>query len=290
LSKVNEWNKDFEKSGDTLVEKCCHFFDLFRLLSSQEMRSCTSKVNRGLLDHHYGYNKRPDNPFPIIDSAYVLMDFLPRTGQIAHPPRNYPGATHLQQGTLGCLELCMYADGSRHQEEIIVTGLKGRLEAYLPENKVFFYQRPSDSEWVDKTLPPPKSSIKEEIIDCSNLSNVYSFGDEIPQHAGHHYCSTAIEWKYLIEQVQNWQASGEFIPQVSLEDGLAAVEMGINAQSNISNKAEEEVFTKPLMAFSTKSSEHLLNLAIEVANVSITPNQPDNDIEYNCYEEEEKAM
>lgn len=168
------------------------------------MRSCTSKVNRGLLDHHYGYDLRQDNPLPIIDSAYVLMDFTPRNGKIEQPPRKYPGATHLQHGTLGCLELCMYADGSRHQEEVIVTGLKGRLEAYLPENKVFFYQRPSDSEWVDKSLPPPKSSIKEEIIDCSILSNVYSFADEIPQHAGHHYCSTAIEWKYLIEQVQNW--------------------------------------------------------------------------------------
>ena len=43
LSKVGEWNKDTEKSGDTLVEKCCHFFDLFRLITSREMSSCVSK-------------------------------------------------------------------------------------------------------------------------------------------------------------------------------------------------------------------------------------------------------
>ena len=43
LSKIEEWNKDVSKSGDTLVEKCCHFFDLFRLITNQEMDSCVSK-------------------------------------------------------------------------------------------------------------------------------------------------------------------------------------------------------------------------------------------------------
>lgn len=43
LSKIGEWNKDVSKSGDTLVEKCCHFFDLFRLITGQEMESCVSK-------------------------------------------------------------------------------------------------------------------------------------------------------------------------------------------------------------------------------------------------------
>ena len=30
LHKVGKWNRDRAKTGDTLVEKCCHFFDLFR--------------------------------------------------------------------------------------------------------------------------------------------------------------------------------------------------------------------------------------------------------------------
>jgi predicted dehydrogenase len=30
LHKVGKWNRDRGKTGDTLVEKCCHFFDLFR--------------------------------------------------------------------------------------------------------------------------------------------------------------------------------------------------------------------------------------------------------------------
>jgi hypothetical protein len=45
-------------------------------------------------------------------------------------------------------------------------------------------------KWVDTTQPTPKSSIQEKIIDCSGLSKVYLFSQEM-------------EWKYLIEQVQN---------------------------------------------------------------------------------------
>eukprot|EP00557_Chaetoceros_sp_GSL56_P000783 CAMPEP_0176498350 /NCGR_PEP_ID=MMETSP0200_2-20121128/12269_1 /TAXON_ID=947934 /ORGANISM="Chaetoceros sp., Strain GSL56" /LENGTH=425 /DNA_ID=CAMNT_0017896541 /DNA_START=194 /DNA_END=1471 /DNA_ORIENTATION=- len=284
LSKVGEWNKDVDKSGDTLVEKCCHFFDLFRLITQQEVRNSTAKVHRGLLCEEYGYDKRTDNPTPIIDSAYVLMDFQEHSNRATTTCYNNNRFSG-QQGTLGCLELCMFADGSRHQEEIVVTGLKGRVEAYLPENKVFYYQRPkrrsmhsdgtNDDQngnyiWVDLSQPPPRSSIKEEIIDCSNLSNVYSFANEIPQHAGHHYCSTAVEWKFLIDQVQNWKNGGKFVPQVSLDDGIKAVEMGMQAQMNISNEAETEEHNTniiPITAFSSQSCEQLLNLAIDMAHM-----------------------
>ncbi len=66
------------------------------------------------------------------------------------------------------------------------------------------------------------------------------------------------------------QADGTFVPQVSLEDGIAAVEMGMEAQMNISNKAahEEEKSIIPISAFGSQSCEHLLNLAIGLAGVS----------------------
>jgi hypothetical protein len=40
-----KFHKDVNKSGDTLVKKCCHFFDLFCLITGQEMDSCVSKVH-----------------------------------------------------------------------------------------------------------------------------------------------------------------------------------------------------------------------------------------------------
>jgi predicted dehydrogenase len=287
LSKVSEWNKDPQKTGDTLVEKCCHFFDLFRLISGKEMKNCAALILRGLLDHEYGYDKRKDNPTRIIDSAYVLLDL------------SVPSNESKQNNeTIGCLELCMYADGSRHQEEIVVTGTKGRLEAYLPENKVFHFERAKESQWKDRSQPPPRKSIKEEVIDCSDLSIVYSFAKDIPQHSGHHYYSTAVEWKYLIETIENWKKGQKFIPQVTLEDGIAAVKMGITAQTNVWNKAKEEVDTSPnpLIAFSTKSSDQLLNLAIDIAaNVSLKPKlspnfHVDNElIDSHNFNEEEKG-
>jgi len=271
LSKIGEWNKDIHKSGDTLVEKCCHFFDLFRLITGQEMDSCVSKVHRGLLWDHYGYDNHDDKDVtPIIDSAYVLLDFAPRDEDVdaeqnpAEKGRNMPGNHKVQHSTIGCLELCMYAEGSRHQEEIIVTGMKGRLEAYLPENKVFLYQRPTPGGlWKDKSKPPPQESFTEEVFDCSDLGQVYDFAESLPEmHLGYHYSSTAIEWKYLIDAIRDSRERGQpFVPKVSLDDGIRAVEMGITSQANISNNGSNGRTAKvvsPAKAVREKSSEDLL--------------------------------
>jgi myo-inositol 2-dehydrogenase/D-chiro-inositol 1-dehydrogenase len=109
LHKIGNWNRDREKTGDTLVEKCCHFFDLFRLITGRE-----AKLNKIRALAQRGLNYQDEtNPFetPIIDSAYVTLPFQnPKDGKWSN--------------TIGCLELCMFSEGSRHQEEIIVTGTK----------------------------------------------------------------------------------------------------------------------------------------------------------------------
>ena len=81
-------------------------------------------VHRGVLWDHYGYEDNEDKEVvPIIDSAYVLLDFnAPSSQEQAESRKN------VTSQTIGCLELCMFAEGSRHQEEIIVTGMKGRIE------------------------------------------------------------------------------------------------------------------------------------------------------------------
>ena len=90
------------------MEKCCHFFDLFRLITQQELRTCTAKVHRGLLREEYGYDKRTDDATPIIDSAYVVMDFQQRATQHGTFHNGISREFSGQQGTLGCLELCMF--------------------------------------------------------------------------------------------------------------------------------------------------------------------------------------
>lgn len=56
-----------------------------------------------------------------------------------------------------------------------------------------------------------------------------------------------------------------FTPEVSLNDGIAAVEMGMIAQRNVTNKAPKEDGLFSISAFGSQSCEHLLNLAIDVA-------------------------
>jgi len=221
LKKIGDWNRDIDKTGDTLVEKCCHFWDLFRLITGKEveMDNLRSIVQRGL-----NYEDEEDRrEIPILDSAYVILPFHSEDGN-----KNTKGKT-IQ--TIGCLELCMYADGSRHQEEIIVTGTKGRLEAYLPENKVYKFKRPTQKEWTDRTIPP--DPVKPTIYDCS-VEDVH--GLTIPSHGGYHYSSTSVEWYNLIQTHRRYIETGLWKPQVSLHDGLRAVEIGLEATRAIINE------------------------------------------------------
>lgn len=115
---------------------------------------------------------------------------------------------------------------------------KGRLEAYLPENKVFFYERPDNVTWVDRCLPPPRESIRETVFDCADVKDIHQIDKdvEMPTHGGHHYCSTAVEWLKLISAIKMWRKTGVWKPDVSLNDGLRAVDMGMKATASIVNE------------------------------------------------------
>ncbi len=109
LPKVGDWNRFNRNSGGTLVEKCCHFFDLMRLILRDDpvrvMASGGQAVNH--LDERYG-GETPD----IWDHAYVIVDFA--------------------RGARAMLELCMFAEGSQYQEEISAVGPLGKIECLVP--------------------------------------------------------------------------------------------------------------------------------------------------------------
>jgi len=109
LKKVGDWNRFNRNTGGTLVEKCCHFFDLMRLLSGQEVVRVYASVGQDVnhLDERYD-GETPD----IADNAYVILDF--------------------SDGLRAMLELNMFADGSKYQEEICAVGPIGKLECFVP--------------------------------------------------------------------------------------------------------------------------------------------------------------
>ena len=109
LEKVGDWNRFNAKTGGTFVEKCCHFFDLMRLVIGQRpirvMASASQAVNH--------LNERYDGAAPdILDNGYVIVDF--------------------DGGARALLELCMFAEGARYQEIISAIGANGKVEAFVP--------------------------------------------------------------------------------------------------------------------------------------------------------------
>ena len=111
--KVGDWNRFNRNTGGTLVEKCCHFFDLMRVLVPSEpvrvMASGAQDLNH--LDERY-CGETPD----ILDNAFVIVDFA--------------------SGARALLDLCMFADATRNQEELSVVGDDGKLEALIPDDVV----------------------------------------------------------------------------------------------------------------------------------------------------------
>ncbi len=113
LQKVGDWNRFNRNTGGTLVEKCCHFFDLMNHITGDRpvriQASGWQDVNH--LDERYG-GEVPD----ILDNAFVIVDY--------------------EGGARALLDLCMFAEASEEQEEISVVGPLGKVEAFLPSTTV----------------------------------------------------------------------------------------------------------------------------------------------------------
>ena len=112
LRKIGDWNRFNRNTGGTLVEKCCHYFDLMNhLVGTRPVRVLASgaqDVNH--LDEVYD-GEVPD----IIDNAYVIVEY--------------------EGGVRAMLDLCMFAEGSHNQEEISVVGDLGKVESFLPSKE-----------------------------------------------------------------------------------------------------------------------------------------------------------
>ncbi|KAJ6706132.1 hypothetical protein OIU79_010725 [Salix purpurea] len=185
LVKVDNWNRFNANTGGTLVEKCCHFFDLMKLFAGANpvrvMASGAIDVNHK--DEVYD-GKVPD----IIDDAYVIVEF--------------------DNGSRGMLDLCMFAEGSKNEQEISVVGDIGKGEAFVPESIVRFGTRAAGRDGVQ--------TLKAE--------------DHRVKYDGLHHGSSYLEHLTFLSAVR---AKGEKAPAVDLQDGLVSVAIGVAAQLSI---------------------------------------------------------
>ena len=182
LVKVDNWNRFSRNTGGTLVEKCCHFFDLMNLAigakPSRVYASGGQDVNH--LDEVYN-GERSD----ILDNAYVIVDY--------------------ENGVRAMLDLSMFAEGSRNEQEITAVGDTGKLEAAVPgDGNLYVGQR-----GTREVTPLP---ISEEVV----------------QHVGFHHGASFIETRRFCDAIR-----GIGPVEVDTNAGLWSVVIGAAAHKSI---------------------------------------------------------
>ena len=196
LVKVGNWNRFNANSGGTLVEKCCHFFDLMNLITQSQATKvfASGGIEVNHLDESYS-GMKPD----IIDQAFVIVEFA--------------------NGMRATLDLCMFAEGSLFQEEIAAVGSAGKVECKIPGPDRFWPEdlgHPPTPELIFSPRFPKGISRKEVTVDPLILA------------AGDHHGSTFYQHQRFLQVVLG---HGEI--EVSFEDGARAVMLGLAAQESI---------------------------------------------------------
>ncbi len=185
LKKVGDWNRFNRNSGGTLVEKSCHHFDLMRhVVGAEPLRVfATGGADVNHLDEEYD-GEQPD----IIDNALVVVDF--------------------ENGVRAVHDLCMFAEGSRHMQELAATGDTGKVECLMPPGQVVLGRRiPRAVETIDVAVP-------DDVL-----------------AAGYHHGATY----YELRDFQRAAVEGAPVA-VTAEDGMKAVAMGVAAQISIAEQ------------------------------------------------------
>lgn len=196
LDKVGAWNRFNRYSGGTFVEKCCHFFDLMRLIMQCEPVRVMASAGQDANHKDEVYNgEQPD----ILDNGYVIVDF--------------------ENGARAMLELCMFAEGSRYQEEVSAVGPEGKIEAFVPGPGRF---------WPEHLGEPPVPQLVVSPRNPKGPRQIDIPVDPMILDAGDHNGSTFYQHEGFVAVVRGEKPA----PEVTLEDGWRAVEMGLAAQQS----------------------------------------------------------
>ena len=186
LTKVDHWNRFNRNTGGTLVEKCCHYFDLMNLVAGgrplRVMASGGQDVNH--LDERYD-GEVPD----ILDNAYVIVEY--------------------DRGVRAMLDLCMFAEASKNEQEITVVGDEGKVEALVTERLLRVGRR----------------------VDGLHAVTERTVHDPAVRHEGLHHGAS------YLEHVDFLRAIREGTPAtVTLDDGLWSVAVGEAAHRSIDER------------------------------------------------------
>jgi predicted dehydrogenase len=193
--KVGDWNRFTANTGGTLVEKCCHYFNLMDLILREHpvrvFASGAQDVNH--LDESYG-GRVPD----ILDNAYVIVDYA--------------------SGARALLDLCMFAENSTDNEHIVVVGDEGKLESLLPSLTLRHSRR---ADWGRRAAWGQPSGTGRGV-------SVRRVWDTNIRYPGQHFGASYIEHVRFAQAVRQGTP-----PEITLEEGLRSVATGLAAHRSI---------------------------------------------------------
>ena len=195
LKKVNDWNRFNANSGGTFVEKCCHFFDLMRLILNSNPVRVMASAGQEVNHLQETYNGQPSD---IWDCGYAIVDFA--------------------SGARALLELSMFAEGSEYQEMIHAIGPSGKIEVKLP-GPARFWSGPADKVPLPVIIESARASCNPVQIACPIDATILDAGD--------HNGATFYQHQRFLNLVRQ---NGTV--EVSLDDGIWATRLGMAAQES----------------------------------------------------------
>ena len=193
--KVDNWNRFAERTGGTLVEKCCHYFNLMDIVVGEQpirvFASGGQSVNH--LEEKYD-GKQAD----MLDNAYVILEYA--------------------NGARGMLDLCMFGEGSFDKEILTIVGDEGKIESFLPSQIVRASRRETIGKLSGWKQGASRGSGSEQKI-------VHNFD---VKYMGHHYGASYIEHTRFRDAILNSTPA-----EVTLKDGVTSVITGLAAHKSI---------------------------------------------------------
>jgi len=209
LDKVGQWNKFNCNSGGTLVEKCCHYFDLINLMAGS--RAVRVYASGGQAVNFLDF-KKEGVPSDIDDHAFVSIDYA--------------------NGIRASFTLNMFCPD--FSEEMIVVGDQGRL---LTAERFDFHAQ-----------LPTHASIKVELGENgASRSTELSYPTLIEQ-SGHHG-ATYYEHMALMDQLDGKQVDCATVQQglwSMIVASAAQVSISSGQAVNIDNYLREQKLGKLL--------------------------------------------
>lgn len=173
LDKVGQWNKFNEYSGGTLVEKCCHYFDLINLMA--QARPTKVFASGGQAVNFLDFKKEGKSS-DIDDHGFVIIEYA--------------------NGVRANFTLNMFS--ADFDEEMIVVGEKGRIVAA----EKFCFQR----------LAPTKTTLAIELGESGASRKMDLAYPSLIEGSGHHG-STYFEHQAFLDQLEGKDVDAATVQQ-----------------------------------------------------------------------------